>query len=115
MFLDERNKKFVRKRTWLTKFGIGANDYPLFGHATIEFNLFGMCWRSFGIMAEQSSCDTQQRVLHVELICLLNRLCPLRCPSGFRHTSGYYSGKKESAGGRYAQCVGYSRVSSAEV
>src|SRR5450759_2013553 len=108
MLFDERNKKFVRKRTWLTKFGIGANDYPLFGHANIEFNLLRVCWRSFGVMAEQSSCDTQQRVLHVELVCLLNRLRPLRCPSGFRHTSGYYSVKNGMARKRYAHRAGYS-------
>src|ERR1019366_3597002 len=115
MFFDERNKKFVRKWTRLAKFWIGANDDPLFGHATIEFNLLCMCGRSFGVMAEQSSCDTQQRVLHVELVCLLNRLCPLRCPSGFRHTSGYYSGKKGGTGGRCPHHVGYSGGSSAEV
>lgn len=114
MLFDDGNKKFMRERTWLTKFGIRANDYPLFGHAIIEFNLLCVCWRSFGIMAEQSSCDTQQRVLHVELVCVLNRLCPLRCPSGFRHTSGYYSVKNGRAGERYAHRVGYSGDSSAE-
>src|ERR1039458_6456349 len=95
MFLDERNKNLVRQRTRLSELRIGTYDNILFRHSPVELNFLGVGRGSLGIMAEQSSCDTQQRVLHVELVCLLNRFCPLRRPSGFRHTSGYYNGKKE--------------------
>ena len=74
MLLDERNENLVRQRARLPEFRIGADDDILFRHSPVEFNLLGVGRRSLGIVAEQRAGNAQQRVFHVELVCLLDRL-----------------------------------------
>lgn len=99
MLLDERDENLVGQRTGLAELGIWTDDDVFLRHSPVEFNLLGVGGRPLGVVAEQRAGNAQQRIFHVELFCLLDRFARLRCPSGRRHTSGYYSGKNGRAGG----------------
>ncbi len=86
MFLDQRDEYFVRQRSRLAQLWIGANDDAPVRYSPVDLDLADPCRGAFRIMAKQCAGNTQQSILHVELVELLTRRRGTFCTGCLLHT-----------------------------